>query len=176
MIKELVKCMQCGSSIIIEHNVDDKIGLCYFFTIKCNHHECPWTEKVATSNFIYKHIGSGKVPYDVNLRTVVAFREIGRGQTAIDTFCGFMNMPPPMTSKTSQETMEYVYPSYIDAANKSMKAASDEIREELLGDNFDEDTVIDVDISADGSWQKRGFSSLNSFITIISPLTGKCLS
>ena len=169
MIKELVKCMQCGSSVIIEHNVDDKMGLCNFFTIKCNHHECPWTKKVATSNFIDKHIGSGKVPYDVNLRTVVAFREIRRGHTD-------MNMPPPMTSKTYQETMGYVHPSYIEAANMSMKAASDEIHEELLGDNFDEDTVVDVDISADGSWQNRGFSSLNGFITIISLLTGKCLS
>ena len=75
-----------------------------------------------------------------------------------------------------QLCMEYVHPSYIEAANNSMKAASDEIREELLGDNFDEDTVVDVDISADGSWQKRGFSSLNGFITIISLLTGKCLS
>ena len=158
MIKELVKCMQCGSSVIIEHNVDDKMGLCSFFTIKCNHHECPWTKKVATSNFIDKHIGSGKVPYDVNLRTVVAFREIGRGHTAIETLCGFMSMPPPMTSKTFQETMEYVHPFYIEAANKSMKVASGEIREELLGDNFDEDNccaiTVDVDISADGSWQK----------------------
>ena len=85
-------------------------------------------------------------------------------------------MPPPMTSKTFQETMEYVHTSYIEAANKSMKAACDEIREELLGDNFDEDTVVDVDISADGSWQKRGFSSLNGVITIISLLTGNCLS
>ena len=169
MIKELVKCMQCVSSVIIEQNVDDKMGLCNFFTIKCNHHECPWTKKVATSNFIDKHTGSGKVPYDVNLRTVVAFREI-----AIETFCGFMNMPPPMISKTYQETMECVHPFYIEAA--TMKAASDEIREELLGDNFDEDTVVDVDISADGSWQKRSFSSLNGFTTIISLLTGKCLS
>ena len=61
--------MQCGSSVVIEHNVDDEMG-------------------------------SGNVPYDVNLRTAVAFREIGRGHTAIETFCGFMNMPPPMTSNT----------------------------------------------------------------------------
>ena len=87
-----------------------------------------------------------------------------------------MNMPPPMTSKSYQETMEYVHPSYIEAANKSMKAASDEIREELLGDNFDEDTVVDVDLSDDGSWQqKKGFSSLNGFIAIISLLTGQVL-
>ena len=142
MIKELVKCMQCGSSVIIEHNVDDKMGRCNFFTIKCNHHECPWTKKVATSNFIDKHIGSGKVPNDVNLRTVVAFREIGRGHTAIETFCGFKDIPRNYGICTSIN---------IEAANKSMKAASDEIREELLRYNFDEDTVVDVDISADGS-------------------------
>ena len=35
--------------------------------------------------------------------------------------------------------------------------------------------IPSADISADGSWQKRGFTSLNGFVTIICLLTGKCL-
>ena len=39
----------------------------------------------------------GVKPFDViNLHAVMAFREIGRGHTAMETFCGYMNMPHPM--------------------------------------------------------------------------------
>ena len=85
-------------------------------------------------------------------------------------------MPPPMTSKTYQDTIEYMHPLYIESAEQSMKAAADDIRKDLLGDDYDEDTVVDVDISADGSWQKSGFSSQNGLLTIVSLLNGKCLA
>ena len=35
--------------------------------------------------------------------------------------------------------------------------------------------IPSADISADGSSQKRGFTSLNGFVTIFCLLTGKCL-
>ena len=76
-----------------------------------------------------------------------------------------------MTSKTYQK---YMHPLYNESAEQSVKAAADDIRKELLGDDYDEETVADVDISA-GPWQKRGFSSLNG-LTIISLLNGKCLA
>ena len=61
------------------------------------------------------------------------------------------------------------------AAN-SMKQAAVELREVVLRDEFTDEAVADTaDISADGSWQKRGFTSLNGFVTIICLLTGKCL-
>ena len=176
MVEELVKCVLCDSPVTVEHNVDEKMGLCNFFIIRCNHDDCTWNKKVATSNFLDKKIGSGKVPYEVNVRAVLAFRDIGRGHTAVETLCGLMNMPPPMTSKTYQDTIEYMHPLYIESAEQSMKAAADDIRKELLGDDYDEETTVDVDISADGSWQKKGFSSLNGLITIISLLNGKCLA
>ena len=63
----------------------------------------------------------------------------------------------------------------MKCAANSMKQAADELREVLLRDEFTNEAVADVDLSADGSWQKRGFSSLNGFVTIICLLTGKCL-
>ena len=44
--------------------------------------------------------GRGSKPFDVNLRTLLAFREIGKGHAGRETFCGCMNMPPPMTELT----------------------------------------------------------------------------
>ena len=49
-------------------------------------------------------------------------------------------MPPPMSSKTYQDTVEYMHPLYIESAEQSMKAAADDIRKELLGDDYDEET------------------------------------
>ena len=112
----------------------------------------------------------------INIRSILAFREIGKGHSAIETFCGLKNMPPSMTSKTYEETIENMHPVYSDSARESMKAAANEIRKDSFGDEYTEETVVNVDISADGSWQKRGFSSLNGLIAIISILTGKCLA
>ena len=47
-----------------------------------------------------------------------------------------MNMPPPMTSKTYQETTENMHPVYSDSARESMKAAAGEIRKGSLGDEY----------------------------------------
>ena len=39
----------------------------------------------------------------------------------------------------------------LKSAEQSMKAAADDIWKELLGDDYDEEMTVDVDISADGS-------------------------
>ena len=93
-------------------------------------------KKVSTSNFVGKTtIASGKVPYDINIRTILTFREIGKGHTAVETFYGLMNMPPPITVNTYHETIANMHPVYIyiESAEHSMKAAADEIRKDVLG-------------------------------------------
>ena len=42
----------------------------------------------------------GNNPFDINLRTIIAFREIGKGYAGLKSFRGFMNMLPPMTELT----------------------------------------------------------------------------
>ena len=34
--------------------------------------------------------------FEINNHVIIAMREIGRGHTALKTFCGVMNMLPPM--------------------------------------------------------------------------------
>ena len=90
------------------------MGICNFFNVKCSSEKCQWMKKVSTSNFADKTtVASGKVPYDINIRTILTFREIGKGHTAIETFCGLMNMPPPMTVNMYHETIANIHPVYI---------------------------------------------------------------
>ena len=42
----------------------------------------------------YHHLKGVEKKFDINVRTVAAFRKIGKGHTAIETVCGFLNVPP----------------------------------------------------------------------------------
>ena len=63
--------------------------------------------------------------YDVNIRSVVALREIGKGYTSLTTFCGLMNM----TRKTFLELQTNVAPIYMKVAQDAMISAANEIRQ-----------------------------------------------
>ena len=43
--------------------------------------------------------------------------------------------------------------------------------QEIKGD--DKDPMCNIAVSCDGTWQKRGYSSLNGIVTVVSVETGK---
>ena len=49
----------------------------------------------------------------------------------------------------------------METAAESMRCAAEEIREENQGEGFCEDAIANVAISAEGTWQRRGYSSIN---------------
>ena len=172
--------------ISVFHNIDKKRGLAHFLELTCSNINCDWKTSFCTSNEvkpIYTNSNStsdqvttsvGRNPYDINLRSVIATREVGRGHTALQTFCGFMNIPPPMTEKTFLETQSKVGSVYINVAESDMKSAAEEIKE------IESRTEVNADIhntiiSTDGTWQRRGFSSRNGVVSIISNSTGNCI-
>ena len=57
--------------------------------------------------------------YDVSgVLSIIAFREIGRGLSNIETFNRIMNMPPPYTHSTYDDTVKDVLPGYVTAMNE----------------------------------------------------------
>ena len=79
-----------------------------------------------------------------------------------------------MTEKTFLQTQSSVKSVYVNVAEENMRSAVEEIKEvENMEENDDE--VHNTIISTDGTWQKRGFSSRNGVVSIISSTTGKCL-
>ena len=70
----------------------------------------------------------GNQSFEINNCAIIVMKEIGRGHTALKTFCGFMNMPPPIQIKSFNEMQQYIASVYQDVANDSMKSASDELR------------------------------------------------
>ena len=72
-----------------------------------------------------------------------------------------MNMPGPMTSNSYEKTVNVVTKSAHIFAEKTIPNAAEELKGEI------HDGIIDVEISCDGSWQGRGYSSRNGVVTVI---------
>ncbi|GFY34617.1 uncharacterized protein TNCV_1373081 [Trichonephila clavipes] len=90
-----------------------------------------------------------KNSHDINSKLVSAFLSIGRGHAALETFSSVLNMPT-MDRKTFAKCMH----------NLSVK---------------NKEEIIDVSVSYDGTWQKRGHTSNLGLGIIIDILSGLVL-
>ena len=88
--------------------------------------------------------------FDINYKTVYAMRLCGKGYQGLRIFLAIINHPPPMTEKNYRKVSH----SFTEAARavvlKSMYDAAEDIRCNV---------VVDVGVSLDGTWQRRGFSA-----------------
>ncbi|KAJ4429402.1 hypothetical protein ANN_21559 [Periplaneta americana] len=89
--------------------------------------------------------------YNVNTRLVYGMRSIGKGIHAAQTFCAIMNLPPP-PARFDREVF-FINESLSEIAEASMRKAAMETVE-LNGNNRH------ICGAFDGSWQKRGHTSL----------------
>ena len=180
-------CPKCSSKIDAVVDFSSKKGFAQKVLLSCeNVSDCGWSFSTYTS----KSLNADECNrYDVNIRSIVAFREIGRGLSHIETFNRVMNMPPPFSHSTYDDTIKDILPHYVAAMNDSMLNAADNVKLQAtnaedniinepppqVDDIFDcviIDNIIN-DVSLDGSWRRRGYASLNGFISAIERVSDK---
>ncbi|GBM58555.1 hypothetical protein AVEN_255335-1 [Araneus ventricosus] len=107
---------------------------------------------------------------EINTRFVFALRIIGKGFTAAKKLCATLHLPA-FLSKVSFRIQELKLPhASVSVVENSMKHAAGEIR------NADDPVPsVKCDVSVDGTWQRRGYSSLNGVVSAISILSGKVI-
>ncbi|GFW78189.1 uncharacterized protein TNCV_136581 [Trichonephila clavipes] len=112
-------------------------------------------------------LGKRKNIPEINRRFVYAMRTIGQGHAAMATFCGVMDLPPPVAEK-----------SYNNIINK-LKLCSKEVAEASMQSAVLEEVTLtnssDIIISGDGTWKTRGYSSRVGVCSVIGDKTGKCI-
>ncbi|KAL8563508.1 hypothetical protein ACOMHN_066175 [Nucella lapillus] len=125
-----------------------------------------------------KKTGTVHTGYNINLRIVTASTANGIGFQQAKHFSALMGMPPPMNEKTWYGLKKRVHSGAKCAADKHLQEAGEQVRatymDMYLGVS-DEDGVLDISISIDGSWQKRGHQSHNGVVTVIDMMTGLVL-
>ncbi|XP_070515610.1 uncharacterized protein [Cardiocondyla obscurior] len=109
--------------------------------------------------------------YELNIRMIFAMRILGIGLNGIKKFCAFMNLPKPVFQATYDLIIKNILTATSAVRDISMKkAAQEEIKKTL--ENIKSSEII---VSGDGSWRKRGFSSIFGIATLIGWFTEKVL-
>ena len=174
-------CPECGSGIDVTVDFPNKMGLAQRIILRCDGDDadCSWEYSTYLSERV--KVGEHK-RFDINIRSIAAFREIGRGKTHIDTFHRVMNMCPPFSHSNYDEMVKDMSIGYIEAMNDSIEAAASNVKNESKTNevdetvsNVDENGLVDCDVSLDGAWQRRGYASLNGFVSAIERVTDKVI-
>lgn len=163
LVKELemfLSCKSCGGDITFEEVLT--VGLSSKYSIVCS--SCGEVTSFRNSQMI----GTNKNVSEINTRAVYAMRCIGQGHTSLVTFCGIMDLPPPLSRKSYDLIVNKIKSATNIVATSSMKNAA---RYECELNN--RDNVITV--SGDGTWKTRGYSSLVGVCTVIGDHTGKII-
>lgn len=128
-----------------------------------------WSKYSVMCGFEAKSKNSSNLPNskktDINVRTAYAFRCIGKGEESAKLLFGIMNLPKPPAFKYYTELLSK---TTKEVCSSLMKDAVEECVIENDGDR-------DITVIFDGSWQKRGYSSLNGVVSAIAANTGKVI-
>ena len=158
--------------IVFEVDTKAKIGFAASATLTCK--SC---KSISNEGYLCQRIGQSKsqnVPFDINMRAVLAFRGVGCGYFAIKEWGSIMDMP----FIPSQDTYTKMHNRMEKAATATFKSISQQSRDiianayEEIGVHEDEHGILDIAVSYDGTWQKRGHTSHNGAAAVIDLLTG----
>ena len=152
----------CGSPLTVKQDRRSRRGFVVRLDIVCS--VCGKTSNIMNP---YR-----EEDLQVNTRAVVAARSAGKGRTGLCHFAGMMGMLPPLhqshyathSSKVLVATREACYVNMCEAAAVLRRAV-----------NASEDEVVDVKVTCDATWQKRGHQSLYGVVVVASWETGQVL-
>jgi len=161
-LSEMVKCKECDGNLTFSES--SIRGLGFKLVINCNNCEPRYINSCPLI----------KNAYEINRRIVFAMRILGVDYDGIRKFCGIMDLPKMFSKKVYYDVIcNVLCASKAVADSLFSEAAAEEKELTKNAENVVEPTGLTV--SDDGTWRKRGFSSLQGVITLIGHYTGKVL-
>lgn len=135
ILKAVGVCPSCGtkSALTINSNPEERNGLAVCLKLSCEF--CTWTVNKYSSPPAEAKINdnaeqtSARPNFDINIRSVIAFREIGCGFASLNKFCSVMDMYPPMHEERFDNVVKYLNPAYKKVARESCLAAAIDLRD-----------------------------------------------
>lgn len=99
--------------------------------------------------------------YAVNRRMVLGFRLFGAGRRAQEQFCSLLNMPPTLSRDAFGLHRNKIHLAVMEEAQAEFQRAALELQTlHQETDGAGDHGLVDVQVSGDGTWMRRGFSSL----------------
>ena len=149
-----------------------KQGLAFKYKITCQDVNCRWSYTFFNSPRTKKNTTKFSRLFDVNPRIVYSMRRLGNGYASLKKILYLMNHPPPMSEKSYRGTNLKICDNVQTMPEISLNHAAEEVK---LVEGTQDDGYCHISVSVDGTWQRRGFSSMNGAVAAISMVNGKVL-
>ena len=171
---EKLSCPYCGIVGTLMIAILDCLSFGLSIKIKL---QCSSCNEVCIEDFMCSRLGkstSSRVPFEVNIRAVLAFRSIGCGFSGLKDWCDTMNMPSCMSYDTFATSQSRIQQASKDTFCKLLETTRSSVQSAYndIGVLPDEEGILNIAVSFDGTWQRRGHSSHNGVATVIDLLTG----
>ena len=147
-------CPSCSGSL---EAAESKFhGLVSELRVSCMSYSCDYHNSFHTS----KRGGGKKRFFTVNRQYALAMFAIGRNRQQAVRFCANMDMPQPVALESWRGHLKAINKTTMNVAEVSMRRAAKGMKKA-------NENILEVTVSCDGTWQKRGYSSKNGISTVL---------
>lgn len=158
-ISEFVKCESCNGKVSFK--TDSQRGLGFKIIIMCD--KC--ANRCVNSSPLIGH------SYEINRRFIFVMRVLGLGLKDCAKFCGLMDMSPFLQHTSYDSIVKSIHGCVKIVSEKLFQCAATEEKKYSEQQN----NSAGLTVSGDGTWKKRGFTSLYGVTSLIGYYSGKIL-
>lgn len=158
-LSNMLICGTCKTPVTFAESGHRGLGFKIIVTCACGRRE------IHSGPFI----GSG---YEINRRIVFVMRLLGVGLEGVNIFCGLMDICKGLSKNAYGSAIQHIHSAASTMFETFSKKAVDEEKAKNVQNGRYE---THLKVSGDGSWKKRGFTSLYGVTTIIGYYSGKVL-
>lgn len=158
-LSTMLICAECEQNVKFEESGSHGLGFKIVVLCRCN-------PRVISSSPTINN------DYEINRRIVFVMRLLGIGRDGINLFCGLMDICGGLSAQAYTHIMKHIYTSTRIMFNIFCKKAGEE---EKKKNEKHERNLHFFDVSGEGSWKKRGYSSLFGVTTLIGYYSGKII-
>ena len=161
-ISEYVKCKICDGNVPFQTAFERGLGL--KIVLLCD--KCT-VRNINSSPFVGHS-------YEINRRFLFVMRVLGLGLKGAAKFCGLMDMPDFISQPNYDLIINNIHSCVKTATEKLFQQACTE-EKNLTSEHQGEDNSTELTVSGDGTWKKRGHTSLYGVTSLIGYYSGKII-
>ncbi|EZA59663.1 hypothetical protein X777_16734 [Ooceraea biroi] len=158
-ISTLVNCKTCNKDITFKEASSRGLGFKIAVTCECGTayiNSCPLINNA----------------YEINRRIVMVMRLLGIDNEGLNLFCGLMDLAVEFYSQTYYSCLTNIQQASQAVYKILVKHAVDEEKQKTLEKK---DSNVNLTVCGDGTWKKRGYSSLYGVTTLAGKYSHKII-
>jgi len=158
-LSQMVICRECRQTLTFNEGGNRGLGFKLILLCRCGRRDINSGPLINTG-------------YEMNRRIVFVMRLLGLGRGGINLFCNLMDICNGLNESTYNNIIKHIHSIATSVFERLSKKAVNE--EKKMNEQHDR-PILNLKISGDGSWKRRGFKSLYGVTTLIGYYSGKVI-